>query len=90
MDEDLRRILNEAGRPTMGRAILNSPVVLTNDEARSLFPVADDLTGYDYLNTPMTQLIKHPDFSPQAMRAVATMSTMTSDQLKKINFRGEN
>ena len=76
MDEALQQILKDVTTHTPYGMAVMAPF--------------EELTGNDYLNKPMTELLNHPDFSPQAMHAVATISTMTSAQLESINFRGEN
>lgn len=48
----------------------------------------DELTGRDYLEIPLTELIKHPDYSPHARRVMLAISVMTTRQLENLNISG--
>lgn len=46
----------------------------------------DVLTGRDYCEAPLSDLIKHPNYSNHAMRIVAKIYSMTTEQIEKINL----
>lgn len=50
----------------------------------------EELTGHDYLTVPLTELVKHPDFSPHAMRVVIAISEMTTAKLEDLDIIGGN
>lgn len=49
----------------------------------------EELTGRDYWETPMSDIMKHPDFSPHAMRVVSAIMSMTTAQLESLNLSGD-
>lgn len=44
------------------------------------------LKGEDYLNMSIQELLKHPDYSPHALRVVHAVCGMTSKELEELNL----
>lgn len=42
------------------------------------------LTGLDYATTPLTELIKHPDFNNHAMNIIAKIMSMSTKQIERL------
>lgn len=44
------------------------------------------LTGNDYVNKPLKELVSHPDFSQHAYRVMIAICDMTTAQIEQINI----
>lgn len=49
-----------------------------------------ELTGEDYIDKPYVELMKHPNYSPHAMRVVTAVLGMTTAQLEELNLGGND
>lgn len=48
----------------------------------------DELTGHDYVNKPLSELMKHHDFSRHAFNVVMAMLEMKTTQLENLDITG--
>lgn len=46
----------------------------------------DKLTGKDYMDKPYLELQSHPDYSKHAMRVVAAIREMTTEELEQLTI----
>lgn len=46
----------------------------------------DKLKAIDYISNPVTELMKHKDYSPHAMRVVNAILDMTTEQLEQLTI----
>lgn len=46
----------------------------------------EKLTGNDYMNIPLQELIEHPDYSAHAMRVITAISKMTTQQIENLTI----
>ena len=44
------------------------------------------LRGKDYLDIPLIELFRHPDFNPKVLRAMVLISSMTSEDIATIDL----
>lgn len=48
--------------------------------------IREKLTGKDYMHRPYLELQSHPDFSAHALRVVAAIGEMTTEQLEQLTI----
>lgn len=46
------------------------------------------LTGLDYLNRPLLEIMSHPDYSDEAMKIMAKIAKMNTSEIEKIIVMG--
>lgn len=49
----------------------------------------EELKGVHYWENPLSELMKHPDYSPHAQRVVHAVMNMTSAQLESLKLTGD-
>lgn len=60
--------------------------VKTYDQRSATYVSEDELTGFDYLASPLADLICHPDFNQKALRVVLSVASKTSAELEGLMF----